>query len=93
MRIIHSLLRWGGLYLLVLLMIAVSIWEQTLPVISIDHTILLVFILVFFGILINIWIKHNEMNFLVYRSETRKENDQSEQFEPLNEKAHLEKTK
>lgn len=93
MRAIHSLLRWGGLYLLVLLMIAVSIWEQTLPVISIDHTILLVFILVFFGTLINIWIKHNEMNFLVYRSETRKENDQSEQFEPLNKKAHLEKTK
>jgi hypothetical protein len=91
MKIIHSFLRWGVLYLLVLLMVGASIWEQTLPVISIDHTVLLIAILALFGILIIVWINHNETNFLVSQNEIRKENDESKQFEPSNDEARSEK--
>jgi energy-coupling factor transporter transmembrane protein EcfT len=91
MKIIHSFLRWGVLYLLVLLMVGAGVWEQTLPVISIDHTLLLIGILVLFGILINLWVSHNETNFLVSQNELRKENDESKQFELSNDEAHSEK--
>jgi energy-coupling factor transporter transmembrane protein EcfT len=91
MKIIHSFLRWGVLYLLVLLMLGAGVWEQSLPVISLDHTLLLIAILVLFGILINLWISHNEANFLVSQNEIRKENDESRQFESSNDQARSEK--
>jgi amino acid transporter len=91
MKFIHSFLRWGVLYLLFLLMVGASVWEQTLPVISIDHTILLIAILALFGILIIMWINHNETNFLASQNEIRKENDESKQFGPSYDETRSEK--
>jgi hypothetical protein len=71
-------------------MIGAGIWQQTLPVPSLDHTLLLVAILLVFGFLINAWVSHHEANFLVPPSEINVKYEQNEQIEP---EARSEKTK
>ena len=90
MRVIHSLQHWGAPYLLVACMIGAGIWQQTLPVPSLDHTLLLVFILVVFGFLINAWVSLHETNFLVPPSEIYEKYERIEQIEP---ETRSEKTK
>jgi hypothetical protein len=94
MKILHSLLRWSGLYILFILMVTACIWQEGLPVISLDHTLLLIGILVLFVILVNLWLNLHETNYLVSQSETRKWNNETGQFEPLEGKeTRSEKTK
>jgi len=65
MKLIYRFTRWGPLYFLVVVMIAVCFWDNSLPILPNDLTLLLIGTLIVFGILLNSWISHNETNFLV----------------------------
>jgi len=66
---IRSLIRWGGLYTIVLLWIGGFYWEQNLTISQAAHDVLACAFLVLMGALVNIWIRHHAANFLAYRSE------------------------
>jgi len=94
MKTIYLFLRWGTLYLLVIATVVACIWENSLPVPSLDHTLLLIGILGLSGISINSWITHHEANLLAPPTEDKFfiEQRMDETSHPQNE-IHLEKTK
>ena len=94
MKFIHGLSRWGVLYILVILMVAALFWENSLTILPIDHTLLLIGILIFFSILLNSWITHHETNLLVSHMYMKQLEKKTKKCEPLEGKeARLEKTK
>lgn len=94
MKTLHLFLRWGSLYLLVILMIGLAIWENGLPISPIDHTLLLIGILGVFFFSLNSWITHHDTNFLVSQTYLEKMESKSRNFELQEGKeAQLEKTK
>lgn len=94
MRIFHTFLRWGMLYLLVIATAAACIWENTLAVPSIDHTLLLAGILILAWILINSWISHHEANLLVPHDELKLFSEHTLEEGPHSQReTDLEKTK
>jgi hypothetical protein len=68
MKFIQGLLRWGMLYLLVILMLGASFWVEDLNVLPVDHTILFIVILAIFFVLVNLWVTFHESNLLVSQS-------------------------
>jgi hypothetical protein len=85
MKFIYHFARWGTLYLLVVVMIAVCFWENSLPILPIDQTLLLIGTLLVFGIFLNAWIKHNETNFLVSQNFLKQTEKRSREIDPVPE--------
>lgn len=89
-----DLSRWGALYLLVFLFIVACIWENSLAILPIDHTLLLIAFLIFFGILLNIWNTNHETNLLVSQTYKKQSEAKLKESEPTQiEEARLEKSK
>ena len=66
--------RWICLYLLVFAAIAAGFWQESLPIPSGDHTILLIALLILLGFLADRWVNRHTENFLAapkYINETK----------------------
>jgi hypothetical protein len=94
MKIIHSLIRWGGLYLMVAVFVAVFLWENALPISSTNHMLFAIGIFIVFGLCLNSWVSHNETNFLVSKTYLGESKKGSNRYETLHdEEPRLEKKK
>lgn len=90
MNIFRSLIRWGSLYILVGIFIAVFFWEENLHIKPGDHVLLAIGILLGFGFLLDRWITNHETNSLISQFyEIQDEHEKSEHR--LENKTHAEK--
>jgi hypothetical protein len=73
MNKLNLFLHWISLYILVILLVASLIWEESLSTSSINHKILQVPTLIFAGYLFNQWITQHEIYALTLPYEKHKE--------------------
>ncbi len=88
MKRIEIFLHWLPLYLIVVVMIGIFLWEEDLSISSTSHTLLGAGILVVFGFFIHSWVDHHEENFIVSH-ESLKELELNDEQNELS-RVHLE---
>jgi hypothetical protein len=75
MKLFSRFFRWIGLYLLVFAVIAAGLWQESLPIPSGDHSILLIALLILLGFLVDRWVNRHPENFMAapkYMNEVQK---------------------
>ena len=65
MKTFRSFYQWGTLYIWFGIFAGAFFWEEKLHLNSIEHKLLEIVILLFFGLMVIFWVNRHEENFLV----------------------------